>query len=234
MRPRSSLTKKSRYLLWIAANCPVLIFPSNPLSGRWVPLIRYIYIIPGEGGSFEAGKRLLSFGWYCNCPENTSNFKNTMTDVDGHFHRSTLPPGKMREDVWARQRAYGNQVLAPPYRELVNKITQPFITAVSDYAAPQTSVFDGKLLLVGDALALFRPHIGSSTNQCAMNCLLLQKVLEGQLSFSEWERRVTIHAHVSRLWSIAWGTYYMSWYPSYLLNEMRYRMALAARRWTKI
>lgn len=194
----------------------------------------YRYSIPGEGGSFEPGKRLLNFVWYCNCPENSSDFKNAMTDVDGHFHRSTLPPGKMREDVWTRQRAYGDRVLAPPFKELVNNITQPFITAISDYAAPQASYFDGKLLLVGDALSLFRPHVGSSTNQCAMNCLLLEKVLEERMSLSEWERRVTLYAHVTWLWSIAWVSYYMSWYPSYLLNEMRYRVAFAARRWTKL
>ena len=157
-----------------------------------------------------------------------------MTDVDGHFHRSTVTPGKIREEVWATQCAYGNEVLAPPYKELVNKITQPFITAISDYAASKASYFDGKLLLVGDALALFRPHIGSSTNQCAMDCLLLERVLQKQMSLSEWERRVTLHARITRLWSIAWGTYYLSWYPNYLANEMRYRAALAARWWTKL
>lgn len=157
-----------------------------------------------------------------------------MTDVDGHLHRSTVPPGKMRADVWARQCAYGNETLAPPFKELVNKITQPFITAVSDYAAPRASYFDGKLILVGDALALFRPHVGSSTNQCAMDCLLLEQVLEGRISLSEWERRVTLHANVTRLWSIAWGTYYMSQYPTYLLNEMRYRLGLAARWWARL
>ncbi|KAK0506881.1 hypothetical protein JMJ35_010581 [Cladonia borealis] len=61
-----------------------------------------LYTIPGESGSFKPGERLLNFVWYCNCPEDSSEFKNAMTDIDGHFHRSTLPPGKMREDVWAR------------------------------------------------------------------------------------------------------------------------------------
>ena len=176
----------------------------------------------------------MNFVWYCNCPEDSLTFKDAMTDVDGHIHRSTVPPGKIREDVWARQCAYSDHVLAPPFKELVDKIRQPFITAVSDYAAPQASFFDGKLVLVGDALALFRPHVGSSTNQCAMNCLLLEKVLEKRISLSEWERLVTLHAHVTRLWSIAYGTYYMSRLPGYLLNEMRYRVALAARWWAKL
>jgi hydroxymethylglutaryl-CoA reductase len=41
--------------------------------------------------------------------------------------------------------------------------------------------FDGKLLLVGDALAQFRPHVGSSTNQAALDALLLEKVLKGEM-----------------------------------------------------
>ena len=221
-------------MLWITATLSCTLLSTKPFRGKEICLIGYRYTIPGESGSLKPGERLLNLVWYCNCPEDSSEFKDARTDVDDHFHRSTLPPGKMREDVWSRQLAYGDQVLPAPYKELMSKITQPFITAISDYAAPQASFFDGKLLLVGDALALFRPHIGSSTNQCAMNCLLLERVLEGRMSLSEWERRVTTHAHVTRLWSIAWGTYYMAWYPTYLLHEMRYRMAHAVRRWAKL
>lgn len=156
-----------------------------------------------------------------------------MTDVDGHRHRNTLPIGKMREDVWAKQRAYGNRVLAPPFVELIDKIDQPFITAISDTIAPQASFFEGKLLLVGDALALFRPHVGVSTNQAALQCLLFEKVLKGALSLPEWEKRVMAYARVTRLRSNTWGTYYLSGYLTYLLSEIPYRLELAAQWWAK-
>lgn len=154
-----------------------------------------------------------------------------MTDVDGHRHRNTLPIGKMREDVRAKQRAYGDEVLAPPFVELINKIHQPFITAISDTIALQASFFDGKLLLVGDALALFRPHVAASTNQAALHCLLLEKVLNGAMSFSEWEKQVMGYARVTRLRSNTWETYYLSGYLTYLLSEIPYRLELVAQWW---
>lgn len=157
-----------------------------------------------------------------------------MTDVDGHRHHNTLPIGKMRKDVWAKQRAYGNEVLTPPFVELINKIDQPFITAISDTIAPRASFFDGKLLLVGDALALFRPHIAASTNQAALHCLLLAKALEGAMSFTEWERRVMDYARVTRLRSNTWGTYYLSGYFTYLLSEIPYRLELVAQWWANL
>ncbi len=123
-----------------------------------------LYMIPGPNGSLELGERLFNFVWYTNMPEHSQEFVDAMTEIDGYRHRATLPIGKMRLSVWAAQEARGREVLPAPFQELVGKIEQPFITAVSDIASPQASFFDGKLLLVGDALSLFRPNIGASTN----------------------------------------------------------------------
>lgn len=140
----------------------------------------------------------------------------------------------MQEGVWAKQRSYGNKVLPPPFAELVNNIKQPFVTAISDTIAPQASFFNGKVLLVGDALALFRPNIAQSTNQAAFDCLLLEKLLTGKISLKEWEQRVMDFAHITRLRSITWGTYYLSGFFPYIMSEARYRLALMARRWTRL
>ena len=130
-----------------------------------------------------------------------------MTDNDGHQHRNTLPPGKMRQEVWYKQKSYAQSVLARPFAELVEKTTQPFISSVSDTIAPRASFFDGRLLLVGEALALFRPHIALSANQAAMNCLLLEDVLEGEITVKEWERRVLNYGARNRLLSILAGNW---------------------------
>ena len=73
----------------------------------------------------------------------------------------------------------------------MDKITDPFVTAISDFQAPQASFSANKFLLVGDTLALFRPHIAQSINQAAIDCMLLEKVLKGKIDFSEWEKQVT-------------------------------------------
>ena len=107
--------------------------------------------MPGVNGALETGKRLFNFVWYFNCPASSSEFKENMTDIGDHLHRSTLPVGKMRPEVWSRQKAYAARVLTPPFLELVNKTTQHFISTVNDCAAPQASWFDGRILVVGEA-----------------------------------------------------------------------------------
>lgn len=130
-----------------------------------------------------------------------------MNDSDGHRHANMVPIGKMRDEVWARQSTRGKSILAPPFAELLGKTRQPFISAIRDHIAPRASFFGGKLLLVGDAFALFRPHAGLSTNQAALHCLLLEKVLKGEMSVSEWEREISRYGRRNRLLSIALGTY---------------------------
>jgi 2-polyprenyl-6-methoxyphenol hydroxylase-like FAD-dependent oxidoreductase len=128
-----------------------------------------------------------------------------MTDIDGRMHRSTLPIGKMNPAVWEKQKILAAKSLPPPYVELITKTTQPFITLVTDIASPKASFFDGKLLLVGDALVPFRPHVACSTNQAALDALLLEKMLKGEIPLTEWERQALDYAELTRLRSITWG-----------------------------
>ncbi|KAK0515469.1 hypothetical protein JMJ35_001503 [Cladonia borealis] len=190
-----------------------------------------VYVVPGENGSVKPGERYINFVWYYNCSGDSKEFAEIMTDVDGHRHRSTLPPGKIRPEVWARQQAKGRQLLAAPVRELVEIIKVPFVTAVSDFRAPQACFLDSKLLLVGDALSLFRPHIAQSTNQSATDCLLLEKVFTGDMEISQWEKEVMQYAHMTRLQSNVFGTKRMSGYWVYLYHAFRYRVAAVAKRW---
>lgn len=48
-----------------------------------------------------------------------------------------------------------------------------------------------KVLLVGDAATLLRPHIAYSTNQSAYHTLLTEKLLKGELTTEQWDYQVT-------------------------------------------
>ena len=189
------------------------------------------YLVPGEDGSLKPGERQVNFVWYYNCPGDSPEFADIMTDVNGHRHQSTVPPGKIHPEVWAKQQAHGRSVLAAPIKELVDKITSPFVTAISDCQAPRASFFANKLLLVGDALALFRPHIAQSTNQAATDCMLLEQTLKGEMDFSEWEKQVMHYAHLTRLRSNVVGTQNLSGFLTWLYHDIRYRIAVVAQRW---
>ena len=152
------------------------------------------YVIPGENGALEPGKRLINWVWYCNYPEDSSEFKELMTDSEGKHHHITLPIGKMRKEILQGQREYAKKILAPQFAEIVCGTKQPFIQAISDVISPKNSFFGGKLLLIGDALAGFRPHTAASTSQAAFDAQKLYEMMSGQISLRQWEEQTMEYA----------------------------------------
>ena len=122
-------------------------------------------------------------------PENSEELKDVMTDNDSKRHRITLPVGKIRDEVWSHQKEIAKKVLDPYSAELVIKTKQPFLQALTDVVPTKASFMNGKVLLVGDALATFRPTTGQSTNQAARNAMDLREMLEGRIGLKEWEER---------------------------------------------
>lgn len=108
-----------------------------------------------------------------------------MTDSDGQPHHTTMPAGKIQEKLWTQQEEHAKNVLPTPFSELVCATKLPFVQAITDVLSPQASFFDGKLLLVGDAVAGFRPHTAASTSQAAYHALLLEQNMKGEISCEE-------------------------------------------------
>jgi 2-polyprenyl-6-methoxyphenol hydroxylase-like FAD-dependent oxidoreductase len=152
------------------------------------------YLIPGKNGSIEPGDRLLNWIWYCNYEDGSDALEELMTDIHGRRHAITLPVGTMNPDVWSKQKAQASKVLPPQYAEVVHKTEQPFIQAVTDVISPQNSFFDGKVLLVGDALAGFRPHTAASTSQAAFDALRMGEWFGGEIDKKTYDTRVLEYA----------------------------------------
>lgn len=152
------------------------------------------YLIPGENGALAKGKRLANWVWYCNYEEGSAEYEELMTDKDGKRHAVTLPVGGMKDKIWERQKKYASEVLPPQFAELVNKTEHPFIQAITDVISPENELLNSKVLLVGDALAGFRPHTAASTGQAAFDALTLAELLEGTIDRSEYSKRVLQHA----------------------------------------
>ena len=158
------------------------------------------YTIPGKHGTLKPGKRLLNWVWYVNYREDSPEHIDLMTDKEGKVHHITLPAGGVRDEVWARQKAYAKEILPPQFAELVERTEVPFIQAITDVIAPSAVLDSGKVLLIGDALAGFRPHTAMSTSQAAMDAVKLaeaiNKIVEGQGMevLQEWDKEVVKYA----------------------------------------
>lgn len=159
------------------------------------------YLIPGEKGTLEPGKRLINFVYYTNLPSPSLaspslEFKELMTDVNGQYHRITMPPGMTNVKAWEKQRKIAAEVLPPPFAELVRKTKKPFVQAITDVIAPTNEFVDGRVILVGDALSGFRPHTVASTSQACFDAMVLADMIEGRVSRREWKKQTLGYARI--------------------------------------
>ncbi|TGJ79822.1 hypothetical protein E0Z10_g8945 [Xylaria hypoxylon] len=171
-----------------------------------------VYNIPGKSGSIEPGERTLNFCWYTNVPD--ASLAEIMIDIEGKLHHISLPPGKVDPTVWKKQRDYAKTIFAPAYLEMIQRIDSPFLHLITDFCSPRAAFAGGKILTVGDASTLLRPHIAFSTNQAASHVLLTEKLVKGIVTPEEWEYQVTTATHLHWRRSVWFGEYFQQ--PFYI------------------
>ncbi|KAL2073827.1 hypothetical protein VTL71DRAFT_11153 [Oculimacula yallundae] len=152
------------------------------------------YLIPGKNGSLEPGCRLMNWVWYYNYPSSSPEYTDLMTDISGHKHHFSMPVGKIKPHLQAEIKDTATSILPAAFSELVRKTEHPFVQCITDVMSPRMSFFNNKLLLVGDAIAGFRPHTAASTSQAAYDALLLERMMKGDITHEEMEEEMMAYA----------------------------------------
>jgi hypothetical protein len=167
-----------------------------------------VYSIPGKHGSLETGEKVLNFLWYTN--ESEESVDEIMKDsLTGHRHHYIVPAGRVRQDLWDAQLSKAKSAPLPgPFLEVINKIRQPFIQLITDFRSPRAAFEGGRVLLVGDALSLYRPHTAFSATQAAFDALMVEAYTSGQMSLDDWEEKVLRYASLHSSQAIMWGEFY--------------------------
>lgn len=99
--------------------------------------------------------------------------------------------GKIGPEVKDAQRAAATTILPPPFAEVFQKFEQLFIQAITDTLATKATFMNGKVLLIGDALAGFRLHTTAGATQAALYALMLGRVFgDKTMSIEELEKNV--------------------------------------------
>lgn len=135
------------------------------------------YVIPGEDESLQPEERRFNWVWYVNYDE-TTELAEILTDKNGRRRGYSISPGLMAPDVEQQMRQYADQVLAPPFQQLVAATEEPFVQAILDLGVPQMA-FD-RIALVGDAAFIPRPHTAASVSKGAANAIALADALTTQ------------------------------------------------------
>lgn len=158
------------------------------------------------------------------------------TDSDGKRHHATVPRGKVRQELWDDQCDHGALLLPEPFKEVMSGIAQPFIQVITDYHSPQASFGEGRVLLVGDAITLLRPHIAFSTNQAAFDCHSVERLVKGEITADDWEKEVVRFGHLHWRRSIWFGEWFQRPLYTSIFAGVQYWLAAAShaiahRRW---
>ncbi|HUZ72662.1 MAG TPA: hypothetical protein VMU87_06735 [Stellaceae bacterium] len=128
------------------------------------------YPVPGRDGDTRPGRRGYNVVWY-RPVDFTTTLPAMCTDVTGRCHGVAIPPPLIRAEVVAAAREAAMALLAPAIAEIVLRTAQPFFQAIFDFETPQMAF--GRVVLLGDAAFVARPHVGAGVTKAAVDAVAL-------------------------------------------------------------
>ncbi|PTB19705.1 FAD-dependent oxidoreductase [Trinickia symbiotica] len=140
------------------------------------------YPVAGPGNSTQPGQRRYNFVWY-RPAEETIALRHLLTDGMGKCHSNGIPPQLIRPDVLADMREAAHDLLSPQFAEVVDKTKLPLFQPIYDLKATRL-VFD-RVVLLGDAAFVARPHCGMGVTKAAGDAVQLAKSLASRKNIHE-------------------------------------------------
>ncbi|KAH8880822.1 FAD binding domain-containing protein [Thozetella sp. PMI_491] len=148
------------------------------------------YRMPTDDGALEPDEQVINWVWYYNIADGSSEMQDIFTDVSGVRHEKTVRAGLVRPEVWAQYRDLAVPLMISPYAEVVQKSSTPFVTKVTDDICTESRFLNGRVQLVGDALATVRPHLGMAADHAAWHCVTMEKVWRGEATQEQCDREL--------------------------------------------
>ncbi len=132
------------------------------------------YLVPGEGNDTRPGHRFYNWVWYRTADDGT--LADIMTDKDGRARGFSIPEGKLRNTWIARLLQDADEFLPPNFHAMVKATERPFGQAIRDLTVD--TMVKGRVILLGDAAFVPRPHTAAGTAKAAFNALVLAEALQ--------------------------------------------------------
>ena len=146
------------------------------------------YLVPGEDNNILPGHRFYNWVWYRVADEHL--LAQIMTDANGYQRQYAIPEGLLAERWIEHLHRDANNLLPLPFREIVEATKEPFAQAIRDLASDH--MVAGRVVIIGDAAAIPRPHTAASTSKAAANALALADELQASpddipAALARWE-----------------------------------------------
>ena len=131
------------------------------------------YPIAGPNNDLRVGSRRFNWVWYRRV--DAEALGAMLVDDDGVRHDVSIPPPKIRKALIEQLKADAKGMLPWPFHEALSQIDRPFFTPIYDHFSP--SMVFGRVVLVGDAASVGRPHIGMGVTKAAEDAQCLARCL---------------------------------------------------------
>lgn len=132
------------------------------------------YPVAGGNNGTKPGERRWNFVWYRPADEATV-LRDMLTDASGRTYEGNIPLDRIRPDVIARMLDEAKRVLSPQFFEVVQKTEQPFYQPIYDLESARLAF--GRVVLVGDAAFVARPHCGMGVTKAGADAVALVEAL---------------------------------------------------------
>lgn len=133
-----------------------------------------IYPVPGDEGR-RGEERLLNFIWYRNVAEGRE-LDALMTGADGVHRPLSMPAGLVCPHFVETLKRDASEQLPPAAAEVIEKAPALFIQPIFDLLAEPMAM--GRCVLIGDAAAVTRPHVGAGTTKAMLAAFELSECLQ--------------------------------------------------------
>lgn len=147
------------------------------------------YPVPGADESVLPGRRRYNVVWYRRADAATT-LPRLLTGQDGRRHDLSIPPRQVTREAAAALYADADALLAPCCAEVVHLSHEPFIQAIYDLESPR--LLFGRVILLGDAAFVARPHAGMGVTKAALDAQTLAEAFaapDRAAALAEWQRR---------------------------------------------
>jgi 2-polyprenyl-6-methoxyphenol hydroxylase-like FAD-dependent oxidoreductase len=128
--------------------------------------IMLCYPVPGRDDDTRVGRRGYNFVWYRPVDLETT-LPQLCTDAAGRRHGLSIPPPLIRPEIVADLKASARALLAPQVADVVAHTAQPFFQPIFDLES--SPLVFGRVVLLGDAAFVARPHVGVGVTKAALD-----------------------------------------------------------------
>jgi 2-polyprenyl-6-methoxyphenol hydroxylase-like FAD-dependent oxidoreductase len=127
------------------------------------------YPVPGRNNDTAVGRRAYNIVWY-RPTEPDRDLVDLLTDADGRHHAGGIPPPMIRPEAVAAIKATAQALIAPQIADIFLR-ARPFFQPIYDLESARIAF--GRVVLLGDAAFVARPHVGAGTTKAAIDAASL-------------------------------------------------------------